>query len=94
MDSNHRRRKPAELQSAPFGHSGNCPCLFAGAKVVIILNGANFERIFVTDRCVADMNGSCILHFSENLFGGSVLCDKGRAVFINCSYFRVRLIFY
>ena len=25
MDSNHRRRKPAELQSAPFGHSGNCP---------------------------------------------------------------------
>ncbi len=25
MDSNHRRRKSAELQSAPFGHSGNCP---------------------------------------------------------------------
>ena len=28
MDSNHRRRKPAELQSAPFGHSGNCPRYF------------------------------------------------------------------
>ena len=29
MDSNHRRRKPADLQSAPFGHSGICPkCLF------------------------------------------------------------------
>ncbi len=28
MDSNHRRRKPAELQSAPFGHSGNCPFVF------------------------------------------------------------------
>ena len=28
MDSNHRRRKPAELQSAPFGHSGNCPSCF------------------------------------------------------------------
>ena len=28
MDSNHRRRKPADLQSAPFGHSGICPvCL-------------------------------------------------------------------
>ncbi len=26
MDSNHRRRKPADLQSAPFGHSGNHPC--------------------------------------------------------------------
>jgi hypothetical protein len=25
MDSNHRRRKPADLQSAPFGHSGNFP---------------------------------------------------------------------
>ena len=28
MDSNHRRRKSAELQSAPFGHSGNCPHYF------------------------------------------------------------------
>ena len=25
MDSNHRRRMPADLQSAPFGHSGICP---------------------------------------------------------------------
>ena len=25
MDSNHRRHKPADLQSAPFGHSGTCP---------------------------------------------------------------------
>ena len=25
MDSNHRRRTPADLQSAPFGHSGICP---------------------------------------------------------------------
>ncbi len=29
MDSNHRRRKPADLQSAPFGHSGNYPDIFA-----------------------------------------------------------------
>ena len=27
MDSNHRRYKPADLQSAPFGHSGIRPCL-------------------------------------------------------------------
>ncbi len=26
MDSNHRRQEPADLQSAPFGHSGNHPC--------------------------------------------------------------------
>ena len=25
MDSNHRRRKPADLQSAPFGHFGIYP---------------------------------------------------------------------
>ena len=25
MDSNHRRHKPADLQSAPFGHSGIHP---------------------------------------------------------------------
>jgi hypothetical protein len=27
MDSNHRRQEPADLQSAPFGHSGNYPLL-------------------------------------------------------------------
>ena len=27
MDSNHRRYKPADLQSAPFGHSGILPYL-------------------------------------------------------------------
>ena len=26
-DSNHRSRKTADLQSAPFGHSGICPNL-------------------------------------------------------------------
>ena len=25
MDSNHRRRKPTDLQSAPFSHSGTPP---------------------------------------------------------------------
>ena len=28
MDSNHRSRKTADLQSAPFGHSGICPFCF------------------------------------------------------------------
>ena len=32
MDSNHRSRKTAELQSAPFGHSGNCPILFSNSQ--------------------------------------------------------------
>ena len=29
MDSNHRRHKPADLQSAPFGHSGIRPSKLA-----------------------------------------------------------------
>ena len=29
MDSNHRRHKPADLQSAPFGHSGILPSLIS-----------------------------------------------------------------
>ena len=33
MDSNHRRRKPADLQSAPFGHSGICPFAFDSLTV-------------------------------------------------------------
>ena len=33
MDSNHRRRKPADLQSAPFGHSGICPFCVCDGKV-------------------------------------------------------------
>ena len=33
MDSNHRRRKPADLQSAPFGHSGICPSFSWKLKV-------------------------------------------------------------
>ena len=28
MDSNHRRRTSADLQSAPFGHSGTPPSYF------------------------------------------------------------------
>ena len=38
MDSNHRRYKPADLQSAPFGHSGIRP--FADAKLIITFESA------------------------------------------------------
>ena len=33
MDSNHRRYKPADLQSAPFGHSGIRPFFKCDAKI-------------------------------------------------------------
>ena len=42
MDSNHRSRKTADLQSAPFGHSGICPYrlsfLKCTAKIVLFFN--------------------------------------------------------
>ena len=46
MDSNHRSRKTADLQSAPFGHSGICPDTFrlickSVAKVVLFSEKAN-----------------------------------------------------
>ena len=44
MDSNHRSRTTADLQSAPFGHSGIRPCNenepAAGTKVKIIFESA------------------------------------------------------
>ena len=47
MDSNHRRRKPADLQSAPFGHSGNCPfCGLRVQKYGFFLNQQTFSRLF------------------------------------------------
>ena len=47
MDSNHRRRTPADLQSAPFGHSGICPPLFCDAKVSIISETAKRSPPFL-----------------------------------------------
>ena len=46
MDSNHRSRKTADLQSAPFGHSGICPDTFrliciCGAKVRLFFEKAS-----------------------------------------------------
>ena len=43
MDSNHRRRKPADLQSAPFGHSGNFPFLASSPPLEEL---ARFTRPF------------------------------------------------
>ena len=40
MDSNHRRQEPADLQSAPFGHSGNHPRLSLGSGC----KGKGFRR--------------------------------------------------
>ena len=43
MDSNHRRYKPADLQSAPFGHSGILPFLVCKDKLRNVLFLRTFE---------------------------------------------------
>ena len=67
MDSNHRRRKPADLQSAPFGHSGMCPFaldslalvgsfLNCDAKVRLFFESASVLRDFFSKK-------GCFLYF-------------------------------
>ena len=57
MDSNHRRRKPADLQSAPFGHSGNHPCSIACAKVYILADTAKGLTNFFATNIVCAVGG-------------------------------------
>ena len=48
MDSNHRRRKPADLQSAPFGHSGICPfCVCDGKGRYKSRKHQGFPRFYI-----------------------------------------------
>ena len=47
MDSNHRRYKPADLQSAPFGHSGILPFL---VSFWWFLRWASYRRSVITTR--------------------------------------------
>ena len=42
MDSNHRRCKPADLQSAPFGHSGILPFLMSLFRACCVI--ASYHR--------------------------------------------------
>ena len=54
MDSNHRRYKPADLQSAPFGHSGIRP--IANAKLTINFESAKYFSLL---RFNAESTGKC-----------------------------------
>ena len=45
MDSNHRRRKPADLQSAPFGHSGICPYFFKTQYLAVYKTNVSWKRV-------------------------------------------------
>ena len=57
MDSNHRSRKTADLQSAPFGHSGNHPFLFSSAQRLC----ACFPQML----CLALFGSSCRIRTND-----------------------------
>ena len=46
MDSNHRRHKPADLQSAPFGHSGIRPCFTLTKLSLFFISAKFFNKFF------------------------------------------------
>ena len=66
MDSNHRRLTPAELQSAPFGHSGNCPFESFACTATPLENpqtgrwhhklGANIRTILETPKLLGELS--------------------------------------
>ena len=68
MDSNHRRRKPADLQSAPFGHSGNFPC-FAPLP-----RGIRFARLSRRNWLVS--LGCASFHFADPALGRPSSCRR------------------
>ena len=85
MDSNHRRRKPAELQSAPFGHSGNCPSLFfAVQRYKLFLNCANgsahLQRSLCSFRPLITQSTACTLLCLRHRFGRQDAEDDGDEV--------------
>ena len=60
MDSNHRRRTPADLQSAPFGHSGNFPC-FSPVR--------NWHGLFPFYPGLTSLRSTCVSRRSSFPFG-------------------------
>ena len=57
MDSNHRRRKPAELQSAPFGHLVTAPLFLIAVQGTIYFEtckrlGRKIYHFYCGNRCL------------------------------------------
>ena len=64
MDSNHRRHKPADLQSAPFGHSGIRPCNHIGYFLLSLLSDSNQRPRDYKSRALANWAKEAISIFS------------------------------
>jgi hypothetical protein len=55
LDSNQRRRKPADLQSAPFGHFGICPFPCGAARYT---QAARYRKGFIQRIATSDARAS------------------------------------
>ena len=80
MDSNHRRRTPADLQSAPFGHSGIFP----------IFNSWSLLDIQGADGGIRTHDPEITNHVlwpTELHRHSTVTGCKGRDIFLICKFF-------
>jgi hypothetical protein len=80
LDSNQRRHKPADLQSAPFGHFGTRPGLYR--RVSIAENLANFNG-FTSRTSTESENrahaGSCCSPGCNQTHWGPASCSSSRS---------------
>ncbi len=84
MDSNHRSRKTADLQSAPFGHSGKHPCSvpFLLCKINQYFRNGKKKRD-ANDSLLPVRNSSAarMMH-SDELFYNDTVYDVGINIFV------------
>ena len=80
MDSNHRRHKPADLQSAPFGHSGIFP-IFKPSK-----EGSRFaSRWRDSNPRPADYKSAALANWATSAL--TISGCKGTNIFLICKFF-------
>ena len=105
MDSNHRRYKPADLQSAPFGHSGIRPCRHiprAGLRALRDAAAAGCTDVSSAGLTLSDAAGSrmrlqskCIFSESPNIchYPRDLSSDVGMHQGASASRLRIFILF-
>ena len=94
MDSNHRRRTPADLQSAPFGHSGNYPCFENRShtlRVGLYMNNHKKEPMVGLEPTTSWLQISCSTNWATSAcFAGA----KIRTIFETANFLPIFFSFY
>ena len=82
MDSNHRRRAPADLQSAPFGHSGIFPNIYKPWESL----KAWVSRWRDSNPRPADYKSAALANWATSAL--TISECKGTSFFLTCKFFR------